>query len=329
MKQIWGKEQVTIYAGVADVTGDKDGSLESALFERPKNIAVDDKGNVYITSNKRIRKIAKNQVTTLAGPATNLDSRGFRDGQGETARFDEPTGIVVDKHGTLFVCDRKNERIRKITSDGTVTTFAGNGKPGKKDGQGVKASFNKPHGLDIDDFGNLYVADMSNSCIRKITRDGLVSTIAGGNDGFKNGNRDQAQFLFPADVAICPVTKDLIVADQYNHQIRRISNLDGDIQVTTVAGMTECGYLDGIGPEAQFNTPTNVTVNPKGEIFVSDTGNNAIRKIFLDGTVETVAHKTRYIINVNVFDCPMGLCFVGDSLIVADSAANVLRKIQL
>lgn len=323
-----------MFGGVQDAVGDFDGPIDNALFDHPKSLAIDHVGNVYVTTNNRIRLITLDGIVkTIAGPPVDITARGFKDGLGNNARFDDPTGIIVDKNGNLFIADRKNDRIRKITTEGRVVTFAGSGKQGKKDGPPTTATFDRPNGLDIDEEGNIYVADMHNGCIRMITPTGSVSTIAGSKDGCKNGAALGAQFFFPADVTIDPSTQDLIVADQYNHQIRRITNKDGqDRQVTTIAGMEECGFVDGTAVEAQFNSPSSIAVNANGEIYVSDTGNNAIRKINLNGTVETIAHKTKDIFSgKEIFHSPLGIILTkdGSSLIVADWQSNVLRKVNL
>ena len=322
-------ENISIFAGSLELAGDRDGLIDSSLIDHPKNLAIDKIGNIYVTSNNRIRKISvEGQVSTVAGPPVSQNARGFKDDLASQARFDDPTGIVVDSTGNIYVADRKNDRIRKISSDGRVTTFAGNGKQGRKDGPCRLATFDRPNGLCLDQEGNLIVADMHNGCIRMIAPDGVVSTIAGSKDGFKNGPALSTQFFFPADVAIDPLTQDFIVADQYNHQIRRISNVSGDRQVTTVAGIEECGFVDGTIHEAQFSSPSGLVVNSKGEIFVCDTGNNAIRKIFPDGTVKTIANKCN---GKEIFHSPLGLILTNDEscVIVADWQSNVLRKVKL
>jgi sugar lactone lactonase YvrE len=130
-------------------------------------VAVDSTGNVYVadTNNNRIRKITPaGLVTTLAGSTS-----GFADGNGIAAKFSYPNGLAVDSIGNVYVADSGNNKIRKITPDGVVSTLAGSGLRGSEDGIVTAASFNSPNGVALDSKGNIYVADINNKKIRKIT----------------------------------------------------------------------------------------------------------------------------------------------------------------
>ncbi len=205
---------------------------------------------------------------------------GSEDGKGSAASFRGPFSIAIDKNGNIYVADRDNYRIRKITLDGTVITFAGSAENdlviGYQDGPAAEAQFNKPTGVAVDSSGNLYVADTNNHCIRKITPDGTVSTLAGSpTPGFADGKGKLAQFNLPYGVA---VDKDgnVYVADTANHRIRKITP---DGTVTTLAGNGQPGNADGPAAQAQFRMPQALAVDGKGVIYVADTENNAIRKI--------------------------------------------------
>jgi sugar lactone lactonase YvrE len=208
-----------------------------------------------------------------------------RNGQNQPTHFSDPFGLVLDRQGNLYVADAgDNNRILKVTPEGVATNFAGS-KEGYADGLADAAAFNTPSGLAIDTTGNIYVADTGNNVIRKITPQGLVSTLAGnGKAGYLDGKASEAQFNGPIGIAVDKADK-LYVADTYNDRIRVITP---DGQVSTLAGGAQTGYQDGTGTEARFDTPCSLVINSKDELIVADTRNNAIRKINGAGTVTTI-----------------------------------------
>jgi sugar lactone lactonase YvrE len=187
-------------AGSDGGPGFADGAGSAARFNHPAGVAVDGSGNVYVAdlSNQLIRKITPSGVvTTLAGVA---GSSGFEDGAGGAARFQTPSSVAVDSRGNVFVADRNNCVIRKITPGGTVSTLAGRaGEQGSADGPGDVARFSFPYGVAVDTGGNVYVADSNNNTIRKITTSGIVSTLAGTVllNGSADGSGSAAQFSHP------------------------------------------------------------------------------------------------------------------------------------
>lgn len=185
-----------------------------------QGMIADSRGNFYVsdTYNQRIRKINNSGlVTTLAGN----DSAGFRNSIGTAAKFNHPSGIVIDKQENLYVPDPYNFRIRKISPGGQVSTFAGSGEFGSnKDGDAATARFRFPVDIVMDSLGNFYVAD--DSRIRKITPQGEVSTIAGSTSGFRDGDGTSAQFSTPSGLGI-DAKGNIYVADTYNHCVRKIS----------------------------------------------------------------------------------------------------------
>ena len=210
---------VTTLAG--NFAGFADGANAAARFHYPYGVAVDASGNVYVADakNHRIRKITSaGVVTTLAGSGVP----GFADGDGTVAQFNIPLDVAVDVSGNVYVADSENNRIRKITSAGMVTTFAGSGAWSFADGEGVLASFNGIGGIAVDASGNVYVGDVLNCRIRKITSAGVVTTLAGsGVPGFADGIDLAVQFNRPYGIAV-DASDNVFVADRENHLIRKI-----------------------------------------------------------------------------------------------------------
>lgn len=280
--------QVSTLAGLPIAYGATDGLGAAVRFNGLNGIGIAPNGTVYLndTTNFTIRMMSPGAaVTTFAGSG----SRGHADGAPATAKFDyaySPT-IGIDGSGNFFMGDTYNQTIRKITSAGAVSTLAGSpGASGTLDGTGAAANFNNPHGTAVDSLGNIFVADTGNHAIRKVTPAGVVTTFAGqkGVHGTTDGTGLGAQFNGPTGLAFHGT--DLYVADFYNHSIRKITSAG---VVTTLAGLSgTSGFADGPGGAARFNNPNGLAVDPAGNVFVADNGNNAIRKITPSGTVTTI-----------------------------------------
>lgn len=266
-------------------------------------------------------------VSTVAG--TYPPDLNQLDGYAKFAEFWDPDGVVTDANNNLIFADMPNHAIRKFTLSGVLSTIAGNGTWGYNDGSGQTVRLNNPAGLAKYPNGDIIIADIDNNMIRKLTPLGVVSTVAGSTThGFQDGNSSSALFWLPTDVVIDPSTNDIIVCDQGNNAIRRISQLgivttiasgfdkpnkiaidvNGNIFVTdnysnkikkidlsknviTIAGGTaNWGYLDGPISTAEFRTPYGIVVDAQQNLIISDLGNNAIRKIdFNNNTVSTIA----------------------------------------
>ena len=276
-------------AGVAGSSGTTNGTLAAARFNGPIGLDVDSAGNIYVADslNNTIRKISEGVVTTLAGTPSLLG--GSVDGTGAAARFNQPTGVAVDAAGNVYVADYSAHTIRKITSSGEVTTFAGDRTtPGTSDGTGTAAKFNFPRGVAVDAAGNVYVADHQSHTIRKITSAGVVTTIAGTAQltGSTNATGAAARFLYPSGVAV-DTSGNIFVADYGNHTIRKITSAG---VVTTIAGTAgSSGTTDGTGSAARFYRPHGIKVDSAGNIYVAEYSNHTIRKITTAGVVTTVA----------------------------------------
>lgn len=213
---------VSTLAGTAGKSGSTDGVGAAARFNSPSGVATDNIGNVYVieSSANVLRKISpEGVVTTLAGKS---GVNGMADGSGTAASFSVPFDLVLDSAGNIYVCDHGNHAIRKVTAAGVVTTLAGSGKRGNADGSGRSASFNFPSGVAVDSSGNVYVADTDNQSIRKISPDGEVTTVGGGNNriGSVDGIGTVASFNNPKDVAV-DNSDNLYVVDRSNHTIRK------------------------------------------------------------------------------------------------------------
>jgi sugar lactone lactonase YvrE len=325
---------VTTLAGTAGVTGSADGAGAAARFYSPAGVATDSANNVYVADevNNIIRKITPAaDVTTLAGQAS---VEGSADGTGPAALFYYPQGIATDTSGNVYVADTLNDTVRKITPAGAVSTLAGTaGKTGSANGAGAAARFNLPDGVATDSTGNVYVADTGNDTIRKITPDGVVSTLAGaaGVAGSSDGTGAAARFSFPVSVAT-DGSGNVYVADAGNETIRKITPAGAVTTLAGTAGVT--GSADGTGPAASFSVPGGVATDGAGNIYVSDSAANTIRKITPAGVVTTLAGTAGITGSTDgsgaaaSFWAPQGLATDSSGILyLADRGNNTIRKI--
>ena len=326
---------VTTFAGAAGVFGNVNGTGSAARFGGPYGLAASRTGTIYVAEffNKEIRKISPARaVTTLAGSATtDGGGMGSIDGTARTARFNYPNGVAVTGT-TIYVADTNNSTIRKVTSTGVVTTFAGTpGVFGSADG--ISAQFNYPYGVAADKAGNVYVADVQNSTIRKITSAGVVTTLAGmaGVIGSADGAGSAAQFYRPFAVAV-DNAGNVYVADTNNYTVRKIT--PGGV-VTTLAGLAgNDGSTDGTGSNARFGYLYGIAVDSVGNVYVADNSYSIIRRITPAGVVTTVAGSPGVLGNTDGtgsaarFHFPWGIAIDSTkSLYVTDQYNQTIRKI--
>jgi sugar lactone lactonase YvrE len=277
VRKIGANGLVSTFAGQAGTPGSNDGTASQARFDTPTGIAIAANGDFYLsdTGNHTVRRITPSgAVTTVAGWA---GQSGFTNGWRTAARFHSPLGIAVAGDGTIFVADSGNHLVRAIAPDGTVTTLAGRAESwGSQDGVGENARFNGPLGIAVDAQGDLFVSDSNNHAIRRITRQGAVTTWAGtaGVDGFTNGDRLHAKFSKPAEL-VFDKHGNLFVADSFNHLVRKISRAGKVSTVTGVAGAE--GAADGSNGQAQLFNPYGLAIYADGSLAVADAYNQLIR----------------------------------------------------
>lgn len=269
--------QVMTYAGTGE-PGVADGPVKSATFSDPFGVAVDRRGNVIVADggeSNRIRRITPaGQVELIAG-----SEEGYRDDIGDRAQFNTPSGLAIDKGVDIIVADTSNNRIRKIDSHGIVTTVAGSGERGFKDGPTGEAQFDGPIGVAVDRDGNIFVADTYNDRIRKISVEGQVSTLAGaGMPGHSDGQADAALFDTPCGVAV-DAKGNVFVADTGNDAIRRITPQG---EVTTIVGHEQ-------GNGVRLDRPMAIVVTHDGFLFVTEEGQGGVTRITPEGEVSAFA----------------------------------------
>jgi uncharacterized protein (TIGR03437 family) len=285
---------ITTFAGTGDFGNFGDTNVATkAGMNRPYGVAVDKAGNVYIADayNGSIRKVAASGGTmgTLAGTGVE----GFSgDGSAATgATLDTPTALVLDSAGNLYIADTKNNRIRKVGTDGKITTVAGTGNASSSGdgGPAISAALDTPEGLALDSSGNLYVADTASHRVRKISRDGTINTVAGNGNGGQQGDggpATQASLYYPKGLVVDPLSGNLYIADWLNSRVRVVTP-DGNIY--TAAGNGAYSYYGDGGPatSAALRFPWGLAVDSAGKVYVADDENSSIRMLTPVAVVST------------------------------------------
>jgi uncharacterized protein (TIGR03437 family) len=269
--------------GSFSFSGDE-GPATSAALNHPIGVALDTAGNLYIADNFNglIRKVSAGTITTVAGGGTSLGDGG----PATQGQLNSPSGVAVDNAGNIYIADSGDNRIRKV-SGGIITTVAGGGSSLGDGGPATQGRLSDPEGVAVDNAGSFYIADFGYSRIRKVNG-GVITTAAGnGYGGFSGdgGAAINASLAGPSGVAVDPAG-DLFIADFYSERVRRVS---GGI-ITTVAGAGGGTFFGdgGPAPGGTLLNPEDVAVDPAGDLYVADSGNNCIRKVS-GGTITTVA----------------------------------------
>jgi sugar lactone lactonase YvrE len=267
-----------------------DGGLAiSAEFAAPQSVVIDAAGSLYISdiSNQRIRKITPNGIiSTFAGNGT----AGFSGdgGQATAAKINDPLGIVLDAAGNLYIADQQNQRVRKITTTGIISTVAGNGTQsfGGDAGQATAAELNNPTDVAIDASGNLYIADESNNCVRKVTTAGIISTFAGNRSPSFSGDGGQASSAglnTPVGLTF-DGSGNLYISDFNNWRVRKVATSG---IISTIAGNGTEGYSGngGQATSAELDGVNDIALDGSNNIYITDGLNNVIRKISSSGII--------------------------------------------
>ncbi len=267
--------------GVAGYLGDS-GPATSAELNNPQGLTVDSAGNLYIADvhNNRVRKVSPSgTITTVAG--NGVAGYGGDGGAATSASLDYPAGVKLDSAGNLYIADQNNQRIRKVTTSGVITTVAGNGVAGYSgdNGSATSASLSQPGDIAVDTSGNLYIVDQSNNRIRMVNPAGTITTVVGnGVGGYSgdNGPATSAELNSPLSVSV-DGAGNLYIADLANSRIREVSG--GTI--TTVAGTGVSGFSgdNGLAINAQISSPFGVSLDSAGNLYIADTYNSRIRKV--------------------------------------------------
>ncbi len=287
-----GSIQTLVGTGAAAYSGDG-GFASAASVNHPRGLALDANGNLYFadTDNSRVRRVAPNGViSTVVG--TGNFGYGGDTGLAVNATVSDVMAVAVDGAGNLYIADASNRRIRKVGSDGKITTIAGTGVEGYSGdgGPATSAMIGRPVALAFDGSGNLYFADSSAQRIRKISTNGTITTVAGnGAQAFAGdgGSATSASLGFPLGVAF-DASGNLYIADADHNRVRKVT--PGGI-ITTFAGNGQGGFSGDGGPaaNASLNIPSDVAVDSAGNVYIADAGNNRVRKVDPSGKITTIA----------------------------------------
>ncbi len=266
------------------------GQATAAELNTPWNVVFDAIGNMYIADlgNNCVRKVnSVGIITTFAGTGTAAYSGDG--GQATAAELNEPSGLLFDATGNLYIGDQYNQRIRKISTSGIITTIAGGGTSGLGDGgQATDASLNYPSGIVLDAAGNLYIADNNNNRIRKVNSLGIITTIAGnGTNGYSGdgGQATNAELNIPTRVAL-DNSGNLYISDLFNNVIRTV-NSSGIIN--TIIGGGSSGLGDGGEATAcELDHPDGINFDVTGNFYIADVYNNRVRMVNTLGIISTV-----------------------------------------
>lgn len=329
---------ITTFAGngTPSYAGDGGAATNAELFH-PAGVAVDYAGNLFIAdcANERIRKVSANGIiSTVAGNGT----WGY-DGDGNyatIAKLNHPYGVALNGAGNIFIADTDNNRIRMVNSSKTITTVAGNEINGwNGDGYGANVELNGPTGVATDSSGNLFIADVNNLMVRKLNTGGYVSTLAGNlTSGYSGdgGPATSAGLYYPNAVAVDNLG-NVLISDGY-----RIRKIGTNGVIMTIAGSLVSGYSGdgGAATNAEISWPSGIVCDNVGNIFIADTGNNCIRRISANGIIATIAGN-----GTNGFSGdggssqnaelsnPCGISMDGNgNLYVADQGNSLIRKIS-
>ena len=294
LRKVNAKGIITTVAGngTQNFRGDGGQAIDASM--NPISVSVDRQGNLYISdyNNNRIRKVdgINGIITTIAGDSM-IGCYGGDGGKATLANLYTPSKTALDNKGNLYICDENNNRIRKVDTSGIITTFAGVNSQGYSGdgGLAIQAQLNTPYGVATDNFGNVFIAEFGNNRIRKVDTTGIISTVVGnGNRGYSGdgGLATAATLNLPYDVVLDTIG-NLYLIDQGNNVIRKV---DTSGIISTVAGTGDGGF-GGDGDSAKYsnlNSPRGITIDRKGNLYISDNGNQRIRMVNTNGIISTI-----------------------------------------
>jgi len=287
---VWGQQYtISLFAGdgTAGYSGDG-GAPTSAELSSPDGIAFDSSGNLYIadSANQRIREISGGTINTIAGNGTagySGDKAKGVTGTATDAELRSPSGVALDSSGNIYIADTGNHVIREV-SGGIISTIAGDNTGGYAGdgGPAVSAELASPGSVAVDSSGNVYIADSGNNVIRKISvASGYITTIL--------GTGLAGTVLNDPESIVLDANDNLYISDSNGLRILKFAL--STATVTVLAGTGNLGFSGDFGPaiDAELDDPASVAVDSKGYVYVADTNNNRIRKIYPDGTIATIA----------------------------------------
>ena len=309
---------ITTVAGTDAASGDG-GPATEALLTFPYGAAFDNQGNLYIADaeNHRVRKVDADSgaITTFAG--TGEEGFSGDGGPATEAKLDWPSGVAVDSGGNVYIADQENERIRKVDTEGIISTFAGSGDYGYEGGEdgipATEAKLNWPTGVAVGPNDHVYIADSYSNLVREVDTEGFVYTIAGMGRVFgffeepdeddigDGGPATEARLDYPIGLAV-DADGNVYVADRGQHRVRKLTRMGTQYYITTIAGTGDEGDEDGDGDigdggpstDAQLNGARGVAVDGNGDIYIADTDHNRIRVLIAtdtegEYTIDTIA----------------------------------------
>jgi len=330
---------IATIAGTGSIgsTGDGDVATKASLYA-PMSIAVDSSGNIFILENgsSKIREVdnAKGNISTIAGNGT----AGFGgDGsQATNAEMNFPSGMTLDSSGSIYVADTLNGRLRKISSS-NITTIAGNGvlSYSGDNGPALAAQMNFPFGVAVDSGGVVYIADTANNVVRRVAKNGVITTFAGnGSAGFggDGGAATSAQLNSPEGVAV-DAAGNVYIADTQNARVRRVTG--GTISTFAGNGSAGFGGDGSTATSAQLDTPVGLAVDAGGNVYIADLGNSRVRRVS-GGTITTIAGNGIAGYSGDngpaasaTLNLPQGVAVdTAGAVYIADTGNNVVRRVS-